>query len=289
MTIIFNKRLVNGVTLKKPHINKKLVCLVFVITSITSSFSYANSDTLYFSVPDFPPFNGFSENKKCTGLNILAMQMVTETLPISLEFFSYPYARILHSLRTGELDIALILKNRKIEDEATYIGPLSFIKIIVITPINKPILRYEDLKQLNKIAVIRNAQFNQKFDQDIALNKVEIDNYTQAISMLKMKRVDGVIGSRIGLEYALRLQGVDTSSLAEALPLGQHELGLHVAKKSPFISLVPLLTSAVERLFQEDLLYRLYQRQIEQCIAKKKHSNAIDKPKAKNEIKIRSH
>lgn len=114
--------------------------------------------------------------------------------------------------------------------------------------------------------MIRNAQFDRKFDHDSQLNKVSVDTYEQAIKLFKAQQVDGVIGSKIGLEYALHRQNMKKEFIANAYPVGRHELGIHLAKKSPFVALLPLLTSAVKRLYQENYLYQLYQYQINHCL-----------------------
>ena len=256
--------------LKKTYIKHYISTLVFLALTVTNNVSYANESKLKVSVPDFPPFSGFNENKYCAGASVLAIQAVLESLDVTIEIASYPYARILHSLKTGELDLALILHNSAIENDAIYIGPLSLAKIILITPSGTSIRCYNDLYQLKNIAVIRHAQFNEQFDQDNALHKITLDSYDQAISMLKMNRIDGVIGSKIGLEYALRQQGMDLNLISNAFELDTKELGLHLAKKSSFITLLPLLTSAVENNYQQDLLYQLYQHQIKYCVTNKK-------------------
>ena len=239
---------------------------------IPKSLSYTNEKKLSVSVPDFPPFNGFNENKYCKGASVLAIQAVLEKLSVPIEISPYPYARILHSLKTGELDLALILHNSRVDNDVVYIGPLSLAKIIVLTPSDISIRCYNDLYQLKNIVVIRHAQFNEKFDQDNTLHKITVDSYEQAISMLKMARVDGVVGSKIGLEYALRQQNMDLSLISNAFELGTKELGLHLAKNSSFIPLLPILTTAVQDHYRQDLLYQLYQHQIKYCVTSKKSS-----------------
>lgn len=245
---------------------------VFLAFIVTKSLSYANDNQLNVSVPNFPPFNGFNENKHCKGASVLTIQAVLEKLNVSIKIFPYPYARILHSLKTGELDLALILHNSRIDNDVVYIGPLSLAKIILLTPSGISIRCYNDLYQLRNIAVIRHAQFNEQFDQDNTLHKITVDSYEQAISMLKMARVDGVIGSKIGLEYALRQQNMDLNLISNAFELGTKELGLHLAKNSSFITLLPLLTTAVQDNYRQDLLYQLYQHQIKYCVTSKKSS-----------------
>jgi len=243
--------------------------LIVLVLTVTSNLSYANRHRLHISVPDFPPFNGFTEHEDCVGASVLAIEAVTKGLRLKLELASYPYARILHSLKTGELDLALIFKNTTIAHDVEYIGPLSLSKVIVLTQQNNTIQHYDGLYLLEHIAVIRNAQFNEKFDRDKALNKIHVDNYKQAIHMLKNNRVDGVIGSRVGLEYALRQQDMDNSFMTNAFDLGSKELGLHLSKKSPYITLLPALKTAVKNNYQADLIYRLYQFQVRHCLPTK--------------------
>tara|TARA_R110000787_G_scaffold42623_6_gene104798 strand:- start:435 stop:1145 length:711 start_codon:yes stop_codon:yes gene_type:complete len=234
---------------------------------MTSNLSYANNNKLTISVPPFPPFNSFTENPHCLGVSVLAIKAVTKNLQVKLELMTYPYTRILHSLKTGELDLALIFKNSTHENHVEYIGPLSLSEVIVLTRSNISIQRYHDLYKLKNIAVIRNAQFHKTFDQDTRLNKVNVDSYDQAIRMLKSNRVDGVVGSRVGIQYALSQQNIALSLMANAYTLGSKEWGLHLAKKSPFITLLPLLTTAVKNTYQEDLIYQLYQQQVEHCLS----------------------
>ena len=253
-------------TLKNLDLKCCLFATILLVVITTSSLSYADVNKLSISVPSFPPFDSFVENPHCIGISVLALQEVTKNLRLQLELISYPYTRILYSLQTGELDLALIFKNNAIAKDVEYIGPLSLSKVVVLTKKRIKILRYNDLYKLKNIAVVRNAQFNDRFDKDNALNKVSVDSYEQAIRMLKANRIDGVIGSMVGIEYALRQYNMDATLMENAFHLGDKEWGLHLSKKSPFISLLPLLTTAVKANYQKYLIYQLYQQQSKHCL-----------------------
>jgi polar amino acid transport system substrate-binding protein len=135
-----------------------------------------------------------------TGLGVIAIQEVTKNLKVKLPLASYPYTRIMHSLKTGKLDLALILKNNIIASDVEYIAPLSLSKVVVFIKNNISIEYYNELYELNSIGVIRSAYFNEKFDQDNLLNKVSVNSYSQAVYLLKLDRISGVVGSRKGLE-----------------------------------------------------------------------------------------
>ncbi|WP_085297575.1 substrate-binding periplasmic protein [Cognaticolwellia mytili] len=252
-------------TLKIYLINKYLISLAYIALLSSHSLQAAN-DKLNVSVPSFAPFNAFVENSGCSGASVMAVQKTIENLNVELKFVNYPYARILYSLKTAELDLALIFKNTAIEDDADYIGPLSYSKIVVVSHIDNTIDNYDDLYTLKNIAVIRNAQFEETFDQDRKLNKANVDSYQQAVKMLKHGRVDAVIGSLIGIEYALHQQNMNNDIISKAFHLGSKEWGLHLSKKSKHIKLKPSLIKAVKKNYQEDLIHQLYEQQIQNCI-----------------------
>lgn len=167
---------------------------------MANHISFANDNNLKFSVPPFAPFNSFSENSDCTGASVLAVQEVFKNLTLKLKLIDYPYARIFKALKNGELDLALIFKNSTLKNDVAYIGPLSLSDIVIITQKDIKLQRYEDLHELESIAVLRRIQINNRFDKDTALNKLNIGSLEQGIRMLKYNRVSAVIGSRIGLE-----------------------------------------------------------------------------------------
>lgn len=231
--------------------------------------SFANDNTLKFSVPPFAPFNSFSENADCAGASVLAVQKVFKNLTLELELIDYPYARIFNALKSGELDLALIFKNSTLENDVAYIGPLSLSDIVVITQKDIKLQRYEDLYELESIAVLRKIQINNRFDKDTALNKIYVGSLEQGIRMFKYDRASAVIGSRIGLEYALRQRGMDLSLMDNALHLGTKEWGLHLTNTSLFMTLLPLISKAVKDTYEKDLTYRLYHHQLKHCLSPK--------------------
>ena len=240
--------------------------LIYCAILLFSSFVVSGENKIKVSVPSFAPFNSFSGMPQCQGATVLAVQSIVSKLDVGMELDNYPYARILHSLKSAKLDIALIFKNNSIKSYIDYIGPVSFSKIIVISQPNITINSYEDLKTVKNIAVIRNAQFDTRFDNDRSLKKINVDSYQQAISMLKHGRVDAVIGSLIGIDYALHQKSMSKTFLSNALHLGKKEWGFHLAKNSHYQKLKPQLVKVVAETFREDLIHQLYQQQIQQCV-----------------------
>ncbi|WDE09707.1 substrate-binding periplasmic protein [Thalassomonas haliotis] len=214
--------------------------------------------TLSASVPPFPPFVLKNPSILCQGVTKRLLNLIGHQANINFHYQDYPYARILHSLTTGQLDVALIFKNQSIKDSVQYIGPVARSQVIVVTKKNHRLKQYRDLQKLNGIAVIRKAQFEPIFDRDSRLHKINVENYVQALHMFIAGRVDAVVGSREGLEYAMIQLDYDTGLLEDAFHLGHKSWWLHVSDKSPGQLLNPALQDAVNRFPHSDRLYDLF-------------------------------
>lgn len=261
-------------TLKKHYY---ILAIIFFALTMTHGLSFASDKSYSFSVPPFPPFNGIDEFTQCKGIGALAVEKVTTKLKEDFNVIGFPYARMLNSLKTGQLDVALLFKNNTVIEDVEYIGPISISKVLIITQPNINIKHYNDLYQLDSIAVIRNAQFNKQFDQDSKLNKVNVTSYSQAVRLFKLSRINAIVGSQVGLEYALYQENIEDDLVNDALVndelmdnayfLGNKESGLHISKKSTLIDILPLIRVAVDEAYQENLFEQLYSQQMTQCAA----------------------
>ena len=217
-------------------------------------------------MPPFAPFANFEENDACAGTNEILLNLLFNDGLTEFELVNLPYARILHSLKTGTLDIGFIFKNSSLKGEVDFIGPVSKSKVIVIVQPEITIKHYNDLASIGNIAVIRNANFEQKFDQDTQLKKVAVESYRQGLSMFKYKRVNAIVGSVTGLEYAIYQQNMPADLLSNALDLGEKEWWLNVSHKSKNQYVKKQLVTKISDIFQEDLIHQLYLTQMKECV-----------------------
>jgi polar amino acid transport system substrate-binding protein len=242
-----------------------------LLSFIVCSDIIANDDTLTASMPSFSPFASFDENIKCEGTISKLLKMIFLRADIKLNLVNYPYARILHSLNSGALDTALIFKNTSIVQNVKYLGPVSKSRVIVLTSADITINSYADLPALNAIAVIRNAHFDKRFDQDDTIKKVNVDSYEQGIKMLKYGRVDAIVGSLVGLKYSLKQENMEQKRLDTAFILGEKEWWLHISKKSPYLKNIGEIEQAIKYLYKDDLVYQLYKTQLNACVTINQH------------------
>ncbi|MEH6404642.1 MAG: transporter substrate-binding domain-containing protein [Sneathiella sp.] len=234
---------------------------VLILATIYPTPTYSEQVVLTAGLPAFPPFAYPNPEKTTPGTVVSLYKMLEKETGLKFKIHFFPYARLLKSLKDGTLDVAIMFKNQSIQKDVTYVGKVSQAKVIVMSAKGDRIKTYEDLHRFKKIAAIRKASYETRFDQDKKIKKYPVNNYLQSIEMLTLGRVDAAVGSQSGLQNAIDVQGVNTQSWPPSFELGQKEWWLHFAKKSEYQHLIPSLTKAVEKIYKPNLLYELYEQQ----------------------------
>ena len=92
----------------------------------------------------------------------------------------------------------------------------------------------------------------------------------QGLSMLKLGRVNAVVGSLSGIEYTSSAMGVDMDDWGRPFLLSDKEWWLHFSKRSKYRASETQLKKAVQALYQTYLIYDLYDGSSKNVVSKKK-------------------
>lgn len=239
---------------------KMFSVLVLLMWVLPSHAEASGQVELKAGMPSFPPFAYPRLNDSSRGIAVRYLNMLSDKTGIQIRPVFLPYARTIQSLRRGELDFAVIFHNPQVSEAVDYVAKVSESRVLVLPKTGIHLKQYEQLLSLQNIAVIRNASFEHRFDNDTRLKKYFVNDYRQALQMLHRGRVDAVVGSMSGLDYNSRTLGVGFETWGEPLALDNKEWWLHMSKASRHRELVPQLKAAVEALYQPYLFYSLYQQ-----------------------------
>lgn len=145
---------------------------------------------------DVAPY-GFESTNGYQGIyydltNALAKQLLSHN-HIQINHKIYPYARILHELKTGQTDLTIMFKYKESEPYVTYLAPLPSLENVVIGLKGIEFKKVSDLEG-KKIAYLRGAKFSDAIDNNDKIIKITTHNFRQGIDMLMAERVDAIIG-----------------------------------------------------------------------------------------------
>jgi len=238
------------------------ILIVLLIANIFPTSVLGEQVVLNAGLPAFPPFAYPNPEKSTPGTIVSLYQMLEKETGYKFKIHFFPYARILNSLKDATLDVAIMFKNNSVKNDVRYIGKVSQSKVLILSTKGNKIQIYTDLYQFKRVAAIRKASYEARFDQDKKIKKYPVSNYLQSIEMLKLGRVDAAVGSQSGLQNAIDIQDINTVDWPPPFILGRKEWWLHLANNSKHQNLIPSLTRAVEKIYKPNLVYELYEQQI---------------------------
>ncbi|MGK0291594.1 MAG: polar amino acid transport system substrate-binding protein [bacterium] len=169
--------------------------IVFLLFCFPTPFIFGADIILKAGLPAFPPFADPSLKNTQKGSVTNLYKMLEKELGVKIKIKYDPYARVLKNMKTGEMDLAIIFKNQSLKRKVNYIGKISLSRVVILFRKGKSIKRYEDLYRFRSIAILHKANFQKRFDRDKKLKKHSVSNYSQAIKMLRLGRVDAAVGS----------------------------------------------------------------------------------------------
>ena len=240
-----------------PRMLLKICMMALYMSMMFSMHIHAGEIVLKAGLPPFPPFaypNEASERGSIVGI----YRMLEQELGEKIDIHYHPYPRVVESMKNGELDIAIIFKNKGLEPYVTYVGEVSKSKVLVIPNKGFNIPSYEDLYKLKSIAVLRFANFESRFDTDNKIKKFTVVDYSSGLKMMNVGRVSAIVGSQSGLYEANKNLGYDINRWNPPFLLNKQEWWVHMSKKSPYQSLIPKIRTAIENIYSEDLVWQLY-------------------------------
>ncbi|WP_339768110.1 transporter substrate-binding domain-containing protein [uncultured Paraglaciecola sp.] len=236
-----------------------LLCFIFCgFSAQLVAKTPPQTTTLKVGVPGFAPFAYVNNKNELTGSVVRYLDLLSVKTGIKFDIVLWPYARVISGVQRGTLDGAVIFRNAQLNDYVTFIGPISKSRVIVLPQMGRNLSTYNQLLLLNHIAVIRGASFSRTFDEDTQLRKLQVSDYAQGLNLLRLNRVNAVVGSLQGIEYNLIALGENIQDFGTPLVLAENSNWFHFSKKSLHQNVIPDLTKAIEALYQPDLLYKLY-------------------------------
>lgn len=207
-----------------------LVRLVFLFWFLLQVFdsNAENSTVINIRTIDVSPY-GIIENGQNSGIYYELSNMLFEKT--TFENVISPYARIKHELQTGQADVTLMFKYPELEPYVHYITPLPALRNVVIGKRGTLISSIDDLNG-KVIAYLRGAKFSDKIDSAENISKQYVNNFEQGVHMMRLNRVDVIIGPLSAILYSAKSIGVSKHFFGQPFTVSSKTPWLQVSRKS---------------------------------------------------------
>jgi polar amino acid transport system substrate-binding protein len=166
---------------------------------------------------------------------------------------------MLNHLEKGDLDAAIIFRNESLAESVHYLSKVSESEVSIWSNKKKVITNLDSFPNM-LIGTINGASFGELYDLHKNVKKIKTNNYSQGLQMLKLNRLDGVIGSDVGVLYWLSKSKFDLDEFPKPLRLKSKDWWMHFSKKSKKAQLMKKLKEGINKIYKKDLIMNIYNK-----------------------------
>ena len=138
-------------------------------------------------------------------------------------------ARAVEEISSGRADMVIMLPTREIEAVARNLGPLLTVESVALGSKGVVFDSIENLRG-KAVASLRAAVYDERISKENGIKIYPTKDYVHGLKLLLAKRVDAVVGPKVGLEYAIKSNGLDREQFGEPLVLSVNSVCVFLSK-----------------------------------------------------------
>jgi len=219
---------------------------VFFIVLMVCIFPIA-AKTLHIQTIEVAPFGFTGADGEPKGMMYEISNRIAEDAELKYTNRIVPYARTIAELQSGNADFVLRFSNELLPAVSIPLVSVISMPIIILTQAGAPFKTLDSLHG-KSVGIVRGGKFDVNFDNDAAIHKYEVDDYAQTLRMLVLGRIDGGIGTNVGLYYNANKLGIKPEALNSPIKLSSKSFMLHFSKKHTDTKIMGALKASVEKL-----------------------------------------
>lgn len=226
--------------------------LTFVLTVFSS---FAQAEQIRIITASLPPY-GYLENSRISGLSHdIAMAIALEAGCKPAETLG-PLSRGVRDLASGEGDVLIMIPTPEIEAHAINLGSVIPVETVVVGLRGVPLRTLDDIRG-KSLAAVRDARYDDRINLANGMQVYPTEDYEHSLKMLTARRVDFVLGPRLGLFHSARKLKLPRATLGQPLVLSSVQGCLFVSRKT-HSDTVQKLRLAKQRLMQDGTIQSIW-------------------------------
>jgi ABC-type amino acid transport substrate-binding protein len=182
------------------------------------------------------------------------MNRIVEGAGFSYKNDFMPFGRVIAHLKTGEVDLALLVPNEVVNKVATPLFHIQDVDFIVVGRKGFQIDRLEDIDG-KRVGFLRMSPTANNIFQHLNVVNIQGGKYTRLINMLIRNRIDVIFGPKSSILGALReLNFSPETLLGASLSIQKLEMHLVYSKKLTDTKILMSLINSATQLKKENII-----------------------------------
>jgi|GEM_PF-495013 len=201
---------------------------------------------------------GMSVDGSAQGLLVDVQYALGLETGLEQQLILQPYARVIHSIYSGDVDMAGLFDAR--------VDLSKVIKIAVITESSVTIVGKAGMQSISSIEELRGklvghmrgSKYGPAFDDASHFTKVPINTMLQGLAMLYRGRIDAMAGTDLTFFWAIKQKKFSPADFVPLLVISKPAVSLYISKKSPHLDLIPRYRKAMQNLHDTGVINEIF-------------------------------
>lgn len=174
-----------------------------------------------------------------------------------------PYSRVIHSIYSGEVDMAGLFDARVDLSQVVKIAAITESSIIIAGKAGmEPISSIEGLRG-KVVGHMRGSKYGPVFDDASHFTKVPINTMLQGLAMLYRGRIDAMAGADQTFFWTIKQEQFSSADFVPLLVISKPVVSLYISKKSPHLDLIPRYRQAMQNLHDAGVIDEIFGHNID--------------------------
>jgi len=210
--------------------------------------------TPVFATAEVKPWGFTTDQGAMDGALIRFTKKLHDEVGIPYRNSIMPYARVIHALKAGEINFAVLLDGINLGPEVTKISRILTAEIILVG--GKDSIPIDSLAELTGKSVghIRGGgKFGRTFEDATNFTKYPVKNMQQGLTMLLAGRLHAFASVDQTLFYAMQHLSVETEEIHRLLTLGEVSMSLYMSSHSPLPEISKKYSAAIKQMYNNGI------------------------------------
>jgi polar amino acid transport system substrate-binding protein len=211
------------------------------------------------AVTDLMPWSEVNPRGELTGILVETGRQLARLSGEALDVTPLPYARALHMLGGGQVQLMLALQTARLDQLAVPIAPVGEGEIALLTRAGLDIDSVAALEG-KRVGHLRLDDYGVALATSPAIIRYEISSYAQGLLMLDLGRIDALLASRTTLLYTAKMLDIPLSHFGPLHVLRRKPVMLYLSRHGAQQVSAQKLKQACGQILQQGAIRRLSER-----------------------------
>lgn len=203
---------------------------------------------------DLPPY-GFVTKGMISGLCYELGDIIAREAGLEAINRIRPLARGVEDIVDGTADMIIMIPSEEILHWADNLGSILPLEVVIFGRVQTPLRTLRDVRG-KVVAHVRGAGYQDSKSRELGIVPYPSGSYEQSLKMLLSKRVDAVMGPKMGLQYTARRLGLPRRAFGPPLVVSVAQGSVFLSKRVK-ADVAARVAEAVERILRDGTMQRL--------------------------------